>query len=83
MRLPASLTRHTGRYDDSRLATEIDAYDRRRAERSPTPRDKQRRPDKFGYADFYGWSEDKARQMEAGEGSEFGAMVRACGFTLD
>jgi nitroreductase len=83
MRLPATLTRHIDRYDDHALAGEIDRYDHLRAERAPTPRDKQRTPDKFGYADFYGWSEDKFRQAEAGEGKEFAAMVAACGFSLD
>ena len=83
MRLPAKLTRHLDRYDDNALASEIDRYDRRRAERAPTSRDKQRAPEKFGYADFYGWSEDKSRQLQGGEGKDFGAMVRASGFTLD
>jgi FMN reductase [NAD(P)H] len=32
---------------------------------------------------LYGWSEDKARQAAAREGSGFGAAVRAQGFTLD
>ena len=31
---------------------------------------------------FYGWSEDKARQLAEGEGSGFGAFVRGHGFTL-
>lgn len=83
MRLPATLTRHLDRYDDSDLATEIDDYDRRRAQRAPTPPDRQRAPEQFGYADFYGWSEDKSRQAQMGEGKDFGATVRACGFTLD
>jgi hypothetical protein len=47
------------------------------------PREKQRAPERFGYVEFYGWSEDKSRQVHADEGSEFGAMVRSRGFTLD
>jgi len=61
----------------------VDAYDQRRAARHATPREKQRGAEIFGYADFYGWSEDKARQAAAREGSGFGAAVRAQGFTLD
>jgi FMN reductase [NAD(P)H] len=61
----------------------VDAYDQRRAARHATPREKQRDAEIFGYADFYGWSEDKARQVAAREGSGFGAAVRAQGFTLD
>jgi FMN reductase [NAD(P)H] len=83
MRLPAKLTRHLDQYDDADLASRIHEYDRARAEQAPTRQDKQRNPERFGYADFYGWSEDKARQMQAGEGREFGAMIRGCGFTLE
>lgn len=83
MRLPATLTRYIDWYDDNAFAGEIDRYDRLRAQRAPTPRDKQRSPDKFGYAESYGWSEDKSRQAEAGEGRDFAATVGACGFTLD
>ena len=83
MRLPPALTRSVDRYDDSNLSAEIAAYDRRREQRHPTPREKQRDVATFGYSDSYGWSEDKARQANAGEGAAFGAMVRACGFALD
>jgi nitroreductase len=83
MRLPRVVTRHVDRYENEHLRDAIDGYDRRRAAVAPTPRDKQRNPDRFGYADFYGWSEDKVRQLAAGEGADFGAQVRACGFTLD
>lgn len=83
MRLPPEVTRHVDDYAADDLADAVDAYDRRRAERAPTPREKQRAPERFGYAEFYGWSEDKSRQVHADEGSEFGAMVRSRGFTLD
>ena len=83
MRLPPAVNRMQDTYDDSGLSAEIDGYDRRREERHPTPREKQRDAKAFGYSDSYGWSEDKARQARAGEGAAFGAMVRACGFTLD
>jgi nitroreductase len=83
MRLPLAITAHTNAYDDSGLEELIEAYDRRRAARHATPREKQRDATRFGYLDFYGWSEDKARQAGAGEGGGFGQAVRAHGFTLE
>jgi nitroreductase len=83
MRLPPAVTVHTDAYDDGSLESEIDAYDRRRAARHMTPREQQRNPTKFGYADFYGWSEDKARQAAEPEGASFAAFVRAHGFSFD
>jgi FMN reductase [NAD(P)H] len=84
MRLPLAVTLHTDRYDDSRLAEDIDAYDRRRAARHMPPREQQRAPDTFGYADYYGWSEDKTRQAAAqAEGQTFPSHLRARGFTFD
>jgi nitroreductase len=83
MRLPLAVTSHTNAYDDSGLEELVDDYDRRRAARHATPREKQRDPARFGYVEFYGWSEDKARQAASGEGSGFGDAVRAQGFTLE
>ncbi len=84
MRLPLAATCHADRYDDSRLAPEIEDYDRRRAARFQIPRAQQRAPEVFGYADFYGWSEDKARQAAAqAEGQTFPAYLRDSGFTFD
>ena len=42
MRLPLAITMHTDRYDDLRLAADIEAYDRRRAARHSPPREQQR-----------------------------------------
>jgi nitroreductase len=83
MRLPPAVTVHTDGYDDADLEAEIDAYDRRRAARHMTPREQQRNPEKFGYAAFYGWSEDKARQAAEPEGASFAAFVRAHGFSFE
>jgi len=83
MRLPPAVTVRTDVYDDSNLQQEIDAYDRRRATRHATPREQQRNPKKFGYADFYGWSEDKARQAAEPEGASFATYVRAHGFSFN
>jgi nitroreductase/FMN reductase [NAD(P)H] len=43
----------------------------------------QRAPEVFGTAEFYGWSEDKARQYAVPQRADFGAFVRAQGFHLD
>jgi len=83
LRLPPSLTVHTDRYDDSRLASEIDAYDRRRNARHAIPEGDWRHVDRFGKPALYGWSEDKARQVSAPERQDLGAFVRAQGFKLD
>ena len=84
MRLPLAVTLHSDRYDDSTLAENLDAYDRRRGARYMPPREQQRAPETFGYADYYGWSEDKARQAAAQpEGQTFSSHLRAKGFTFD
>ena len=80
-RLPLSVTVHEERFDDSGLAAAIDAYDHRRAGLRPYRR--QRDPARFGEADFYGWSEDKARQYAVPQRADFGAFVRKQGFHLD
>jgi|SRR5271165_1326979 len=84
MRLPLAVTAHTDRYDDAHLVDDVAAYDRRRAARYSPPREQQRAPDIFGYADFYGWSEDKSRQAAAqSEGESFPAYLRSRGFSFD
>lgn len=80
-RLPLAATLHTDRYDETELKKNIDAYDARRHELQPYPR--QRDPKRFGKADFYGWSTDKARQYAVEERANFGEFVRAQGFKLD
>jgi nitroreductase len=82
MRLPPALTVHTDRYDDTNLAREIDAYDRRREARHATPPASQRFVDRFGVSDPYGWSEDKARQYSVPERHNFGPFIRRHGFGL-
>jgi nitroreductase len=80
MRLPPSTTVHADVYDDSSAASDIAAYDVRRESGYATPREKQRNPAKFGYADSYGWSEDKARQAAEPEGQEFNDYLRETWF---
>jgi nitroreductase/FMN reductase [NAD(P)H] len=68
-------------YGERDLAKEIDAYDRRRAALRPYRR--QRSPEQWGEAEFYGWSQDKARQYGVPTRVDFGAFVRGKGFCLD
>jgi FMN reductase [NAD(P)H] len=83
LRLPPAVTLHAETYDDTAMPDAVERYDRARAARHATPRDKQRAPERFGYAEFYGWSEDKTRQHAQGEGAAFAPWLRARGFTFD
>jgi nitroreductase len=80
-RLGLETTLHQDRYRQSDLDQQIEAYDRRRAARQPYGR--QRAVERWGQAEFYGWSEDKARQYAEPLRSDFGAFLRAKGFCLD
>jgi FMN reductase [NAD(P)H] len=80
MRLPPSVTVHADAYDNSSAAPDLAAYDARRESRYSTPPDKQRNPAKFGFAQSYGWSEDKARQAAEPEGQEFNDYLRETWF---
>jgi nitroreductase/FMN reductase [NAD(P)H] len=80
-RLGLATTLHQDRYRQGDLAEAVAAYDRRRAALRPYAR--QRAPERFGVAELYGWSEDKARQYAEPLRSDFGAFVRAKGFCLD
>jgi nitroreductase/FMN reductase [NAD(P)H] len=80
-RLGLTTTLHQDRYRQGDVNQQIDAYDRRRAAAQPYRR--QRAVERFGEADFYGWSQDKARQYAEPLRQDFGAFVRAKGFCLD
>jgi len=79
-RLSLPVTVHTDRYDESGVTEKIDAYDHRRD--AVLPYRRQRNPERFGTAAFYGWSEDKARQYAVPERADFGAFIRKQGFSL-
>ena len=83
LRLPRPVTTHRDGYDDSRLAEGLADYDRRRDARHSIPADQHRSNAEYGKADFYGWSEDKARQAAKAEGAAFPPYLRSHGFTLD
>ena len=80
-RLPLEVTVHVDRYDESGIREKIDAYDRRR--HATQPYRKQRDADRHGTAEFYGWSEDKARQYSVSERADFGAFIRSKRFNLE
>ena len=80
-RLPLGLTVHEDRFDDDDLAAQVDKYDHRR--HAQWPYRNQRDTARFGRAEFYGWSEDKARQDAVPQRSDFGAFVQGKGFHLD
>jgi nitroreductase/FMN reductase [NAD(P)H] len=79
-RLGLDVTVHTDRFDESNVAGKIDAYDKRRVARQQYK--KQRDVGRFGAAELYGWSEDKARQYAKPERADFGAFIRAKKFNL-
>ncbi|MCL6643555.1 MAG: nitroreductase family protein, partial [Dehalococcoidia bacterium] len=80
-RLSLASTVHRDRYDERNFVELIEAYDRRRADLRPYPR--QRDEARWGTAAFYSWSEDKARQYAMPQRADFGAFIRAKGFCLD
>jgi nitroreductase len=80
-RLPTALTVHEDRYDQGDLPAAIAEYDSRR--NLTRPYAKQRDPERFGTAETYGWSEEKARHYASPERADFGAFVRKIGFKLD
>ena len=79
-RLPLGLTVHRDRYTE---ATEdaVSGYDKRR--NTIFPYRSQRNIARFGMAETYGWSEEKARHYAVPERADFGAYVRRRGFNLE
>jgi nitroreductase len=83
LRLPFGITVHRDTYDDAGLERGVDAYDRARHAVHSIPPGQQRSAEEFGLTEFYGWSEDKARQAAKPEGAAFPLYLRSHGFTLD
>lgn len=79
-RLPLEVTVHVDRYNETDTKEKIDAYDRRRNELQPYR--KQRHAERYGNDEFYGWSEDKARQYSVPQRADFGAFIRNKRFNL-
>ncbi len=81
-RLPASVTLHEDRYDDTGLIEAVEHYDRVRAETLPVPPNKQRSLRRWGPAELYGWSEERTRQYAEPARDDWGRYVRKQGFDL-
>ena len=81
MRLPLAATVHRDRFNETGIKEAVDTYDRRRQAAQPITQ--QRGVERFGRAEFYGWSEDKVRQYATPERADWGAFVRARGFRFD
>lgn len=80
-RLPLDVTVHTDGYAEDDLRGKIDAYDARRRDAQPYPR--QRLTNIFGGSEDYGWSEDKARQYSQPERTDFGRFLAGKKFKLE
>ena len=80
-RLPLSLTVHEDRYAEEPFAERTAAHDARCGALHAYPR--QRSVERWGEAAHYGWSEDKTRQYAEPHRADFGAFVRAKGFSLE
>ena len=83
LRLHPAVNVHVNSYDDSDLEAEISAYDKRRDERFSIPMEKQRETQRYGVANFYGWSEDKARQVSVTEREQLARYLKNKGFNLE
>ena len=83
LRIPPALAVHEDAYDAAGVEEKLEAYDRRRDARYRIPADRQREVERFGVADFYGWSEDKARQYSRPARPGFRAYLRRQGFALE
>lgn len=79
-RLSLAATVHENRFEADQ-SEGIREYDRRRAEVQPFAR--QRDTERWGQKADYGWSDDKARQYAVPQRTDWGALVRAKGFSLD
>jgi nitroreductase len=80
-RLDLGITVHEDRYDRETFARLGPAYDARHIAEAPYAR--QRDPERFGIAETYGWREDKRRQYADPQRAEFGAYLRAKGFSFE
>lgn len=82
-RLPPSVTIHRDRYDDTDPAELISDYDHRRAGGHQPPPSQQIDTDRWGVAEFYGWSTEKARMVGRRERDQLARFLRDRGFGLD
>jgi nitroreductase/FMN reductase [NAD(P)H] len=82
-RLPLAVTVHRDRYQDEQAPTLIKAYDQARLGGRPVPAEHQLDADRWGVADTYGWSTEKARMVARRERDQLARFLRRRGFNLD
>ena len=82
-RLPLGVTVHRDRYDDADANPLIADYDRRRSAGRVVPPEQQLDVDKWGVAESYGWSTEKARMTARRERDQLARFLRSRGFNLD
>ena len=82
MRLPLNVSIHHNKYQEKDTPSRISQYDNRRVVVDNPSLEKQRQPERFGLAENYGWSEDKARQYSVPLRADFGRFIRKQGFDL-
>jgi nitroreductase/FMN reductase [NAD(P)H] len=81
-RLPPSVTIHRDRYGDADVDAAIDDYDHRRANGYQPAPEQQLDVDRWGTADFYGWSTEKARMVGRRERDQLARFLEDRGFKL-
>jgi FMN reductase [NAD(P)H] len=82
MRLPPAIVVHHERYDDSKLESEVAAYDKRRNARDPIAAGSLKNNDVHPPRDGVGWSENVARQLSVPERFGFSTWLKTKGFDL-
>jgi FMN reductase [NAD(P)H] len=82
MRLPPAIVVHHERYDDSKLESEVAAYDKRRNARDPVAAGSLKNNDVHPPRDGVGWSENVARQLSVPERFGFSTWLKTKGFDL-
>lgn len=81
-RLPTSVTVHHDRYDAGSVANSIADYDVKRADGYEPPKESQLDVEKWGVADQYGWSTQKARMVARRERDQLARFLETKGFGL-
>ncbi|MGI9616521.1 MAG: nitroreductase family protein [Acidimicrobiales bacterium] len=81
-RLPPAVTIHRDCYSDADADVAIDDYDRRRANGYQPAPGQQLDVDRWGTADFYGWSTEKARMVGRRERDQLARFLQDRGFKL-
>ncbi|MFT7597928.1 MAG: nitroreductase [Acidimicrobiales bacterium] len=81
-RLPTTVTVHRDVYDDSEAPNLIADYDKRRAGAYQPPDDQQLDTDRWGVAEFYGWSTEKSRMVARRERDQLAEFLTDQGFGL-